>query len=303
MNEPLQAYMQVGIVHCMAYPQAQRGEQVLATLRELAEDEFFQAVEVTHIPDPAERRAAAQLLAQAGMVVAYAAQPVQLMNKLDIGSADPAERQRAVARLKACIDEAYELGAVRLALMSGPNVPPAEREAAIERTVASIVELCEYSRSQGGMPLCLETFDYDIDKKALIGPNALAAQVSAAVRRHAPDFGLMVDLSHLPLQHESIADGLAAVRGHLVHAHIGNCVLRDPQHPLYGDQHPRFGHPAGENGVPELTAFLRGLLEIGYLQKGQPRGVAFEVKPAPGEDSRAVVAGAKRALLAAWALV
>jgi hypothetical protein len=40
-----------------------------------------------------------------------------------------------------------------------------------------------------------------------------------------------------------------------------------PGRPGYGDQHPRFGFPGGENGVEELAAFLRGLFEIGYLEQ------------------------------------
>lgn len=302
MNEPLQAYMRVGLVHFAAYPAAIKGEQILPTVREIAEDAFFQAVEVTRVPDPAERAAVAALLAQSGMAVGYGAQPVQIMGGLDIGSADPARRAHAVSVLKGCIDEAYELGAAWFALLSGPNVPEPEREAAIGRTVKSLVELCAHSRARGSMPICLESFDYDIDKRALVGPNSLAAQISAAVREHDAGFGLLVDLSHLPLQHESIRDGLHAARGHLVHAHVGNCILRDVGHPLYGDSHPRFGHPDGEIGIPELAEFLRTLLEIGYLVRGNPRVVAFEVKPGPGEESRTIIANAKRALLEAWAI-
>lgn len=303
MARSLHAYVKVGVVHFMAYPAAMKGERIYDTLKEIVDDPFFSAVEITHVPDPEERRRVAALLAQSGMVVGYGAQPIQLMHKLDIGAADPDRRAAALERLKAAIDEAYDLGAARFALLSGPNVPPAEQEAALERTAQALVELCAYSRARGSMPVCLETFDYDIDKRALIGPNALAARLSALVRASDPSFGLMLDLSHLPLQHETIRDGLGAARGHIVHAHAGNCILRDTAHPLYGDQHPRFGHPEGENGVPELAEYLRGLMEVGYLREGEPQVVAFEVKPAPGEDSRTVLANAKRALLQAWALV
>ncbi len=303
MTEPLQAYFRVGIVHFMAYPEAMKGQNVLASVREIAEDPFFGSIEVTHIPDPAERAQVAALLASSGLVVGYGAQPVQLSGKLDIGSADPAVRAHALTRLKACIDEAYELGATKFGLLSGPNVTGPDREAAIDRTVQSLVELCTYSRSRGSMTVCLETFDFDIDKRALVGPNALAAEVSARVRQQEPNFGLMVDLSHLPMQHERIRPALHAVREHLLHAHMGNCVMRDTGHPLYGDLHPRFGYPGGENDVPELVEYLKGLMEIGYLTWGSPQVVAFEVKPAPGEESRTVIAHSKRVLLEAWALV
>jgi hypothetical protein len=81
---------------------------------------------------------------------------------------------------------------------------------------------------------------------------------------------------------------------------MGNCVIRDPNDPLYGDKHPRFGYKGGEIDVPELTEYLRALLDIGYLEEGKDRVLAFEIKPAPGESSRSIIAQAKRTLRAAW---
>lgn len=113
----------------------------------------------------------------------------------------------------------------------------------------------------------------------------------------------MLDLSHLPLQHETIEHALTVAKDHLVHAHMGNCVLRDKSHPAYGDQHPRFGVPGGENDVPQVVEYLRTLIKIGYLREGNPRILSFEVKPMAGESSEVVLANAKRTLREAWELV
>ena len=96
---------------------------------------------------------------------------------------------------------------------------------------------------------------------------------------------------------------MRAARDHLVHAHIGNCVLGDTSHPAYGDQHPRFGVPGGENDVEEVAEFLRCLFEIGYLGEGKRPIVSFEIKPQPHETSELIIANAKRTLNAAWGLV
>ncbi|MER3486117.1 MAG: xylose isomerase, partial [Chloroflexota bacterium] len=64
--------------------------------------------------------------------------------------------------------------------------------------------------------------------------------------------------------------------------------MRDRSHPAYGDQHPRFGVPGGENDVAELAAYLRALLKIGYFDKPLPTKrpvLTFEVKPMPGESA------------------
>jgi sugar phosphate isomerase/epimerase len=124
-------------------------------------------------------------------------------------------------------------------------------------------------------------------------------EVSERVRARVPGFGLLIDLSHLPLQGEGIREALKVSRDHLVHVHVGNCVL-DAADPLYGDQHPRFGYPGGVNGVAELREFLQGLLDVGYLRPDARATLAFEVKPVPGESSASLIAHSQRALLHAW---
>jgi sugar phosphate isomerase/epimerase len=294
--------MKVGIVQFMAYPEAQRPDgPVVETVTKIAEDAFFSAIEITHIPDANARAQVAKLLGAAHLVVGYGAQPIQLANKLNVNSLDPEQRQKAVDRLKAAVDEAYELGAQRFAILSGPYPGGADEGEAVKALVDSINQICAYAASKGTMGVCLETFDRTIDKKSLIGPNALGVEVSKAVRRDHPTFGLMLDLSHLPLQFETSEQALTTAKEHLVHAHIGNCVLNDTKHPLYGDLHPRFGVDGGENDVPELIEYLRVLREIGYVGNGKQNIVAFEVKPAPGESSAIIVANAKRTLIEAWA--
>jgi sugar phosphate isomerase/epimerase len=302
VNSELHSAMKVGIVHFMAYPDATRPDgPVLETITKIAEDDFFGAIEITSIPDRTVRADVTKLLAGSQLVIGFGAQPIELANKLDINSLDSEKRSAAVGRLKIAIDEAYEVGAQRFAILSGPYPGEAQEAEAIRALIDSINQLCAHAASKGTMGVCMETFDRSIDKKSLIGPNALAVEVSKAVRREHPTFGLMLDLSHLPLQFETSEGALTLARDHLIHAHIGNCVLNDKSHPQYGDLHPRFGIEGGENDVPELIEYLRVLREIGYVGDGKQNVVAFEVKPIAGESSSVVIANAKRTLIEAWA--
>jgi sugar phosphate isomerase/epimerase len=301
VHSDLHSAMKVGIVHFMAYPQAVKGEQVVETMEHIAEDDFFGAIEVTSIKDPATRAAAARLLEASGLTVGYGAQIVELNEKLDINSVDEKKRADSVARLRLAVDEARELGAKRFAVLSGPFPGEEQHSAATRALVLSLDELCDYATSTCGLPVVLEVFDRTIDKKSLIGPTAEAVALSAELRKRHPTFGLMIDLSHLPLQFETPKESLGIAAGHVVHAHIGNCVLKNPGHPLYGDLHPRFGVEGGENGIAEVTDFLRELMAIGYIGEGKQNIVAFEVKPFGAETSGAVVAQAKRTLREAWA--
>jgi len=304
MREPLHHYMKVGIIHFMAYPACMKGEgPVLESLQTFIEDEFFQLVEMAPITDPAVRKEAMARAKAAKLTVGMAGQPVVLVNKLNLNSLDEAERQRAVDMIKGAIDEAAEGGMKRIAVLSGRDPGPEHRQAAMAALATSLKALCNYAAGFG-MEFALEVFDQVVDKCALVGPVETAVQIAGMVKPECPNFGLMVDLSHLPLLGETPRQALLPVKDYLMHIHIGNAAFRDKAHPAWGDQHPRFGVEGGENDVAELVEFLRVLLEIGYLSadKQDLPAVSFEVKPMPGEDVKIVIANAKRTLMEAWRL-
>ena len=300
MRDSLQSYMKVGIVHFMAFPECTKGEgPIYDTLTKIVEDDFFSSVEVTWIKDPAERKRVRSLLAASQMAVGYGAQPPLLMGKLNLNSFDAGERQKAIDQVKACTDEAAEIGAKAIAVLSGPD-PGEKRDEAFRLLVDSLHQLAAYAKDKG-LRFILESFDYKYDKKCLIGPAKDALALSKAMKKDFPDFGIMVDLSHLPIQDESPKKSLGTLKKmHIAHIHIGNAV-KQQGHSLYGDLHPRFGTPGGENDVPQLVDFLKALFEIEYLGKGKRPIVAFEVKPYGEETSGVIIANAKRTLLDAWA--
>ncbi len=303
MNEPFSHYARLGIIQFMLWPQTMSGEGPVAeTIERLAADPDFEAVEVTRINDPAARRRVRATLEAAGKAVAFGAQPILLGGKLDLNAAGGRERAAAVEAVRHAIDQAAELGATACAVLSGPDPGPGARKAAADRLVDSLKRLCDYAAGKDELPVVLETFDrVAFGKNCLIGPNAEAAEVARRVRRDFPSFGLMIDLSHLPLQGETPQEAVAATREFLVHAHMGNCVMRDPSHEAYGDNHPRFGVPGGENDVPQLAEYLRALLHAGFLNRAARPTLSFEVKPLKGESVEDLIAGSKRALAAAWA--
>jgi sugar phosphate isomerase/epimerase len=303
MNTPLHHVIRPGIVHFMAFPATIRGEgPILETCRQILADPYFEVIEISWIKDLAARSQVKAMIASAGVEAKYGGQPRLLTQKLDLNNVDETMRQRAVAEIKAAVDEASELGIRDVGLLSGSDVPAAARPAAMERLGKSLVELCRYAADHG-CNIVLEVFDRDIDKKALIGPADTALEIAVRVKRSCKNFGLMVDLSHIPLLGESPAKALLPVREHIAHIHIGNAYFKDRNDPAWGDQHPRFGYPGGANDVPEIVEFLRVLFQIGYLKAdGLARGkVSFEIKPLPGEDSAVMIAAAKRKLGEAWA--
>ena len=303
MNAPLGNYMNVGLVHFMAFPDTMKGEgPVLETIRKIALDEYFSAIEITTIKDLAVRQKVKNLLQSAHIRVAYAAQPRLLTTGLNLNDTNEEGRQRALANVREGIDEAYEIGATGFSFLSG-RYDDTRTEEAFALLVESTREICAYAKSKGDMTVSLEVFDYDVDERSLIGPADLARRYAQEIRKEHDHFGLMVDLSHIPLIHETIEESLLPVKDYITHAHIGNCVVKSPDLPAYGDVHPRFGFPNGENDVAEVTHYLKVLLAIGYLNPANPPIVSFEVKPFGDEDPDVIIVNAKRTLNEAWARV
>ena len=301
MNELMSKYMEVGLIHFMAYPSTMKGGGPISeTVKKIALDPYFTAIEVTWIKDPEVRKEVKKMVDTAKMQLAYGGQPRLLTTGLNINDLNDDGRQKALASLKEGIDEAYELGAQGFAFLSG-KYEETTKEESYQALVKSTKELCQYAKSKGSLRIELEIFDYDVDKKSIIGPADLAKRFTADIRKEYDNFGLVVDLSHLPLTRETAEQAILPIKDYLVHAHIGNAVVKNASLPAYGDAHPRFGFPNSENDVAELTAFLRVLLDIGFLNTQNPPIVSFEVKPWEDEDPDLVVANAKRTLNAAWA--
>src|SRR5512136_105565 len=224
MDKHWNHFCTMSIVHFMAYPTTIAGDgPIAATVSKIAEDSFFGAVEITHINDPAERQATRNVIEASHLKVGFGGQPLVLRGKLNPNSLDEAERKVAVQALKAGIDEAAEIGAKRMAFLSGKDPGDKDRQAALKALVQSTTELCAYGKDKG-IGLTCETFDRTIDKKALIGPSDFSAEYAAAVRKDYADFGLMYDLSHQPLLYEEWEKALKLLKPHLVHIHVGNGV-------------------------------------------------------------------------------
>ena len=136
------------------------------------------------------------MLETSHLTVAYGAQPRLLTTGLNINSLDEEERQKALKTLKEGLDEAEYMGAKGFAFLSG-KYKEETKEESYQALVKSTKELCEYAKAKG-MTVALEVFDYDIEKESIIGPVNLAKRFAEDIRKEYDNFGLMVDLSHIP---------------------------------------------------------------------------------------------------------
>lgn len=299
----LKNYMKVGIIHSMAFPSSFNDkESLLESFKAIAEDDYFDVIETGQIKDLEAREQVKELLEVSKLANCYSGHSRLLSSGLNINDLNEEARKKAVEELKKGVDEAYYMGAEDFSFLSGHYIEE-KKEEALEALVKSTKELCSYAAEKGKMSVLLEVFDYDIDKRCILGPIELVGRYAEEVSREHKNFGIMVDLSHLPQLRETAREAILPIKEYVKHVHVGNAVVKDPGMEAYGDLHPRFGFPNSENGVEELIEFLEVLLEIGYLNTENPPILSFEVKPRPYEDEMLVIAGSKRVLNEAWAKV
>ena len=303
MKDSIKKYFKVGLVSFMAYPAALRGTdpEILSSMKKIAADDYFDAIEVTWIKDEALRKQAAELLRTSHIKICYGAQPRLLTTGYNPNDINEEQRKIAEATLIEAIDEAFELGAGGIAFLSGKWEEKTKDEA-YSQLLATTRNLCSYAKKKD-MIVELEVFDYDIAKKSLIGPAPFAAMFAAEMRMTHDNFGLMIDLSHIPMTHETSEFVVRTLKPYLTHFHIGNTVCKDPGADGYGDEHQRFGFPNSSNDEAEVLEFLRVLKAEGFFMPQDPYVLSFEVKPWKDEDPDLVIANAKRVLNRAWSLL
>lgn len=282
----------------MSHPPADY--EVLDSIKTICCDEFFDALEVTQIKEDSVREAAGRMLEQAHMKVCYGAQPRLLGPGLNPNNVDEEGRLQAERTLLEAVDEAEMLGAKGIAFLAG-KWEEKTKDQAYRQLLKTTKNVCDYAAGKG-MFVELEVFDYDMDKAALIGPAPYAAKFAADMRSMCSNFGLIVDLSHFPTTYETSKFVVQTLRPYITHFHIGNAVVKKGCE-AYGDQHPRFGFPESANDIAQLLDFFRVLKEEGFLNAEAPYVLSFEVKPWKGEDGDLILAGTKRVINRAWALL
>ena len=302
MQDSIHTYFKLGVVSAMMYaPSLQQGMTWPEVVKTVARDDYFDVVEVNPIPDAAQQEEVAALARQGHLTLCYGGQGRLLGSGLNPNDLDEAGRRKAEDTLKAGVDEAVRLGSAGMAFLSG-HWTMERREEAYRQLLKTTRAVCDYAKDRG-IRVELEVFDHDIDKKSLLGPAPLAARFAADMRTTHSNFGLMVDLSHIPMTRETPQFVIRTLRPYITHLHMGNTVVDDPAHTAYGDLHPRFGFPNGENDTAQLLDFLRVLKQEGLFSKEDPLVLSFEVKPWDKEDVETVLANSKRVLHRAWALL
>ena len=193
-------------------------------------------------------------------------------------SPDKADRVYAYDTIMREVEYALAIGSKKIVFASGPDLPE-DREGAKERLGELIVTISR--QIPRDVVLALEPTDRDIDKHFLLGPLDETVAFIKRWRRYAPTLGLLLDMCHVPLMHETLESAMEKVDDTLVHVHLGNCMIKDSNDPFYGDKHIPWGYDGAEYGEEEGEKFLLMLKKYGYFDKNGAT-VSFEMRPYDG---------------------
>lgn len=294
----------MGIVFFMAFPGIVADETtIIQNIKKILLDPFFSFIEIAHIEEDKIRSEVKNLLEISNIRVGFDSHTVVLSDNLNINAIEEEERVKAVITLKKLLDEAYYMNAEGFSILSGIKPKEEYQQLALKNAIKSIKELCNYSIVKSKefnlkpITIILETFDdKEFAKNRLIGPTKIAIFVANEVKKEFKNFSLLLDLSHLTILGENFTNSLKLARKFIKHIHLGNCIINDPNHQAYGDNHPRFCIGGGENDIDTLGKFLKELKKIGYLEEPE-NTLVFEVKPLKNEDPDLTIAGSKRILI------
>ena len=170
MIESIHKYAKIGLIHFMAYPSTIRGEgPVEETIRKIAIDDYFDAIEITWIKDSEVRKNVRKMLDSSHLAVAPFAKPEPDPGRGDAGP----ETYRGITRPQ--LRGIYRLGA------RGPREPVLEFDATAQ------------SRDGGGADQSFHLYQVDLGK---LEPRRGDASLQHAVcAQNQQAFGVVVQPS------------------------------------------------------------------------------------------------------------
>ncbi len=303
MQNNIRKYARIGLVHHMLYPNCGQDPAAhTATLKALASRTDIDTFDCCLPYDPAARSELIQAIRNCGKTDITFATHFFPLRKLSLCTPEIPEQEQARMVVRDMVECAAAIGATGFIFASG-GPTPAEATPAHYQAFADFCKwLCSELKPHN-ITAQLEPFDTTIDKCFLYGSTGECTALIESLRPDVDNLGIELDVAHLPLMKERFAQAIHTTAPHLKRVHLGNCVLKDKNHPRYGDTHPPIGFTGGEIDIPEIADILKVLLKAGFLSEENPGNLVLEMTPWPGRSVEETIEDNFRRLDAAWEMV
>jgi sugar phosphate isomerase/epimerase len=288
-----------GVLISQVWPASRETEgATLAAIRAVLDDGFYEAFQTVEVPYPDERKEIADVLSERGYSLTYCITRVLNENECNLSDLDDANRKRSYERAIAALDDAREIGARSLAIVSGPGpADPAQRPAALEGLTDSVIQLCRAATAHG-IVVTLEPLDYAAHKKGALGTTDEALTICRQVEEDGSNLRLTLDTAHMYLNGEDPVAQVEKAGDRVSEFHFCNCVT-DTSHELFGDRHLRFDQP-GRVNVETMGEAMKDLVQCGFFSAEKKAHVFCEVLTTGDHSPEDNLAHGKDTLLQAW---
>ena len=235
----------------------------------------FDAIQTVHIQYPNERKEIKNLLNEEGKTLTYCITRLLNKNGCNLSSNELDVQQKNIDILKRSLDEASEVGAKKIAVISGRRpVRENNRLEALDTLREQLLKACEMAKEYG-IKIILEPLDYFAHKKNTLGTTEEAVNICKQLEGQGLKLGLCIDTAHVILNNEKVSQALKICNRYLEEFHFCNCVI-DKKHKLYGDNHIFFGYP-GVIGENEMAAIMSELVNLGFMSEKMKLPIFCEV--------------------------
>jgi sugar phosphate isomerase/epimerase len=303
VKESINTYARIGLVHHMLYPESNSNPEAhFKTLMDFIKRNDIETFDCCLPYDKDKRKLLAEAIRNCGKTDIVFAIHFFPFKKFHLASPAYLEQSQVRLIIEDMIQQAIMIGATGFIFGSGG---PSAEEATAEH-YRSFGSFCKWLCGQlkpHGITAMLEPFDTAIDKKFLYGSTEKCIELIHSLRPEVDNLAIELDLAHVPLMGESFSHAIKTIAPHLKRVHLGNCVLKDKNHPRYGDTHPPIGFDGGEIDIPELIEILRCFLDIGFLNKNKRGSLLIEMTPWPGRTVDQTVTDTLNRLQQAWAAI
>ena len=303
MKEDITKYARLGLVHHMLYPECMVDAEVhVQTLEIFVRRDDIETFDCCLPYGQEQRDRLVKAIRQSGKEdIAFALHHFPF-DKFKLAATSYSEQSQVKLIIKDMIVQAAAIGATGFSFGAGR---PSANEA-VDVDFEAFTNYCRWLCSElkpHGITALLEPFDTAVDKRFLYGPTKTCVELIESLKSDIDNFGIELDLAHVPLMSESFEHAIKTVAPHLKRVHLGNCVLKDKSNPRYGDTHPPIGFEGGQIDIPELTEILSLLLEVGFLNKKYRGSTLLEMTPWPGRSVEDTIADNSERIQKAWEAV
>lgn len=288
-------FLRLGVNHHLLYADVIKdSREHLRTLEIVLADPRLEVVDMWYPWDI--REACVKSVLDSGKIIYYNMGNRAGQRPLAPASMDKEYRDYTLAVYKDELERAKLVKAQKIITNSGPN-DVENRDRCKDYLVDFYIELCKCAES---MIVMIEPTDWDTSKCKLIGSSREAVEICRRVREAGCDnMASMVDMCHVPLMHETVAQAVSDTGDYLEHIHLGNCVV-DKTLPLYGDKHPGLGIESGIYGVADIAEIFQLGLAGGYFSSEKRGSASMEMRRRPGQSSEESFDKYYEAVCQAW---